>query len=607
MPSAEDPSSHQAAVRTFLLPALTLAALLPPACARAAEFALGGGTLRVSGSTFVGTALRTERQDPTLLPDVNSSLLGIAGDSVAPGAGRNQDDGNLNFNRGDAVATVLKGQLSLAWQWRNLGFEASGQAWYDYATEQATHPWGNTGNGYSADRPLSDDGALRRSQFSGVALDTLFVHGRHARAGRTLDWRLGYQHVEWGGRFMVQGGLRDLNPLDIPASQRPGVVREREVRIGIPLVLARLGLSDTTRVEAFYQLAYEPTALGTCGTFLAPLDFLPEGCRKAMFGNLSDPTAVANGVYVKRTPTVQPADGGQGGVAIRHKVPAWQTEFGLYAAQFHSRMVFYSGTTPARDGPPFLPGDPDGLNPVYFTEYPERIRLFGATFESRLESGLLFGEFTWRPNQPLQYNPVDVIAGAVSATAPTPLRDRLDEIEPGAVFRAWERHEALQLQLGAATEVPGVLGSAVLGLGGELVYKRVPGLPDPAEVRFGRSEVFGQGPVDGVCPPPAAPVACSFDGYVSSDSYGYRLRASLRYPKAAAGLDLVPSIVFAHDVRGWAGDYLLNEGRMSVNLSLTASHGDHWTAAIAWQPTWGGTYNNQRDRDSAQLHVGYQF
>lgn len=591
---------------------LTLAAMWWLACvhatgARAGEYELGDGKLLVSGSTYFGTAIRTERQDPKLLPDVNSSLLGIQGDSVAPGAGRNQDDGNLNFNRGDPVATVLKGFLALTYEWRNLGVEASGQAWYDYVTQQSRHPWGNEGNDYRSDRPLSDDGALPRSKFSGVALDTLFVRGHHERDDTSLDWRLGYQHVEWGQRLMMPGGLRDLNPLDVPASQRPGVLRDKEVRIGIPLALVRVGLSDATSVEGFYQFAFEPTALGTCGTFLAPLDFLPEGCRKAMFGNLSDRTAIANGVYVKRTHTVEPSDSGQGGIAIRHKLPGGQTEFGLYAAQFHSRMVFYSGTNPGRPGSPFLPGDPDGLNPTYFTEYPERIRMFGATFESKLKLGLLYGELTFRPNQPLQYNPVDVIAGAVSRTAPTPLRDLINAVPPGGVFRAWERHEALQLQLGAATEVPRVLDSAGLGLGAELVYKRVPDLPDQADVRFGRSEVFGQGPVDGVCPPPAAPVACSLDGYVSADSFGYRLRASLRYPNVAEGLDLMPSVVFGHDVTGWAGDYLLNEGRMFATVSVVANYAGHWSAALSWQPMWGGTYNNQRDRDTAQLHVGYQF
>jgi len=317
---------------------------------------------------------------------------------------------------------------------------------------------------------------------------------------------------------------------------------------------------------------------------------------------------VATGVYVQRTATHDPSNPGQGGIALRHTVDAWATEFGLYAAQFHSRAPFYSGTKSGREtGPLFVPGDPGGLNPTYFTEYPEDIRMFGVSFETKIPGGAVVGELTYRPNQPLQYNSVDLISAAVSRTAPTPLRAMADAIAPGDVVRAWERHEALQLQLGASSGIPNVLGSAGMGYGLEIVYKLVPDLPDPSVTRFGRAEVFGQGPVDGVCPPPAAPVSCSSDGYVSKDALGYRLRAGLKYPNVIGEVDLVPSVVFGHDVWGWSGDSLLLEGRMLAIVSLQAVLAGKWTAAVAWQPTWGGTYNYTRDRSTAQAYVSYQF
>lgn len=37
--------------------------------------------------------------DTALLPNVNSSQVGIVGTAITPTAGRNQDDGNLNFNK----------------------------------------------------------------------------------------------------------------------------------------------------------------------------------------------------------------------------------------------------------------------------------------------------------------------------------------------------------------------------------------------------------------------------------------------------------------------------------------------------------------------------
>jgi hypothetical protein len=279
----------------------------------------------------------------------------------------------------------------------------------------------------------------------------------------------------------------------------------------------------------------------------------------------------------------------------------------LYAAQFHSRTIFYSGTKSGRAGLPFLPGDPDGRNPTYFTEYPEKIRMFGATFDTRLRAGVVFGELTYRPNQPLQYNSTDVMAAAVSLTAPSPLRDSMHELPPGAIFHAFQRHESLQLQLAGGTQLPDVLGSSGLNLGVELVYKSILDLPDPAKERYGRAEAFGQGPVDGVCPPPAKSISCTFDGYVSRNAYGYRLRAGLRYPNLGHGVELSPTLFFGHDVAGWSSDGLLSEGRLTANLTLQARFAKHWTAALAWQPTWGGRYNPMRDRSTAQAYVGYQL
>ncbi len=119
--------------------------------------------------------------------------------------------------------------------------------------------------------------------------------------------------------------------------------------------------------------------------------------------------------------------------------------------------------------------------------------------------------------------------------------------------------------------------------------------------------IFGQGPVDGTCPPPAAPVSCTSDGYVSQEAFGYRLRAGLKYPHAIGAVDLVPAVVFGHDVWGWSGDGMLLEGRMLAVVSLQALYTKRWSAALAWQPTWGGTYNNQRDRSTAQAYVSFQF
>ena len=148
-----------------------------------------GGKLSVKGSVTAGTAYRTVSQDTDLLPNVNSSQVGITGTAITPTTGRNQDDGNLNFSKGDPVSQVVNGYLSLEYKSGDYGGLASAKAWYDYALEKAGRPWGNIPNGYAPNAPLSDAGAQPRTRFSGVALDNLYVERpqRHRRHAARLD------------------------------------------------------------------------------------------------------------------------------------------------------------------------------------------------------------------------------------------------------------------------------------------------------------------------------------------------------------------------------------------------------------------------------------
>jgi hypothetical protein len=576
--------------------------------AHAAEYELANGKLSVKGSVTAGTAYRTASQDTELLPNVNSSQVGIAGAAITPTAGRNGDDGNLNFSEGDPVSQIVNGYVTLEYKTGVYGAAASAKAWYDYALEHATYPWGNIPNGYAPGARLSDDGAQPRSRFSGVALDNLYAYGRNTVAGAPLEWTVGYQKLDWGNRLLVLGGLRDLNPIDAPALTRPGMLqREHETRIAVPQIFGRFGVTKSTSVEGFYQLHFERNAPNHCGTFYSGVDYYSDGCNAVTLGPDSDRVALATGNVLRRAAHVMPSNGGQGGLALLHTVQEWSTKFGLYATQFHSRQG-YSGTIKSlRTGAPFIPGDADGLNPKYYTEWPEDIRMFGASFETRIKGGIVFGELTYRPNQPLQYNAGDLLAAVVSPVAPTPLRSKVDALPPGGTLVGFERHKSVQLQLGAVGQLPGVLGSAAFNWGAEVVYKGVPDLPDQAVSRFGRSDVFGQGPVNGVCPPPSTSTQCSTDGYVSRHAFGYRLFVSLRYADVAEGVDLVPSLLFGHDVSGWSGDLGILEGRLLAVASLRALFRGGFIAEIAWVPTWGGTYNTLSDRSAVQVFVGKRF
>ncbi len=184
-----------------------------------------------------------------------------------------------------------------------------------------------------------------RARFSGAVLDNLYVNGKHRFNEMPFEWSLGWQKLDWGNRYIVVGGLRDLNPIDIPALTRPGMLqREQETRIPVPQIFARLGVTPATSVEGFYQFHFERNVPNQCGTFYSGVDWYSDGCNAVFVGNLSDPAALASGSFLKRADNVTPSNSGQFGAALKHKVESWATEFGLYATQFHSRTG-YSGVT----------------------------------------------------------------------------------------------------------------------------------------------------------------------------------------------------------------------------------------------------------------------
>ena len=84
------------------------------------------------------------------------------------------------------------------------------------------------------------------------------------------------------------------------------------------------------------------------------------------------------------------------------------------------------------------------------------------------------------------------------------------------------------------------------------------------------------------------------------------ISAQLRLPLQRT-VDLVPSMLYGRDMHGWSGDGAISQGRNLAALSLRANFKSGFVGDITWLPTWGGTYNNQRDRSALQLVVGQRF
>lgn len=584
-------------------------ALRPPAPVLALALALASWPAqavdtKVSGRVNFGAVWRTEARDPHLLASVNAPAIGLVG----LGSGGNGDDPNMNFGRGDVASMALKAYLDLDLREGPWSALVRVKAWRDEGLEQRRRPWGNTINGYAANTPLDDAGAARLSRFSGVALGDAWLQYAGQSGAMRYSARLGRQSLNWGERSITPGGLEALNPKDVPALRRAGAVPQ-ELRAPAPMLLGRLELTPAFGVEAYWQTRHQPSALDLCGTLWSANDYLAEGCNLVMSGQpaVSDRARIPLGAYQKRLPTPE-VNGPEYGLALSWKLAALALDVGLYHARYNARTALPSLRRSTRiGGPALVPGDPDGRNMAYFTEYPQDLAITALTFQHKRGKAQLYGEASYRPRQPFMLAPGDVLPPFLNASVPALLRADANAVPPGGIYHGYDLHPMSHLQLGAGREWQ--LGRVVLGATAEVVGKHASGLPDPAVRRYGRADIFGVGPVNGACVVTTGNAArqCSLDGYASTNAWGYRVRVDARMPALLPGLACNASLAFAHDVKGWSGDFLLNEGRKNATLALRFEYRQRYLLELGWSPVWGGAYNQVADRDVAALSAGVRF
>jgi hypothetical protein len=569
-----------------------------------------------------GTTVRARGRSPEHLPPGNAARVGVVGTS--PG-GINIDDGNLNYDKGSEVSNAVKGIVDLELTFdKTLRAFVRAKAWDDRAQRRDAVPHGSFANGYAADTPLSDTGFSQHARFSNAVLMDAYVEKKFDTGAKPLLIRLGSQHIPWGlQETTILGGLEQINAIDYPARFRAGTVLDRTLErdegyIPVPAVFVRWGEKTDTSVEAFYLFKFQENEFPGCGTFFALTDYSSPGCERVLAQPpaITDPRAIALGLFARRAPDDVASDSGQFGVAFKQRTKVGL--FGAHYANYHSRRfspTAIKSTRPA-GAPPLIPGDPDGRNVRYFIEYPEDVRVFGLTWAAAEQPAAgadrtwrprwgLYAEYTYRPNQTILLGSTDLFNAFASNTEPTQLRADANATPPGGIYPGYDRRRISQFLLSGRTLVDPLLGGTAV-LSGETGFKYIHDLPDVNVRRYGRSDVYGLGPVNGVCPAGATPKQCSNDGFATAFSWGYRARASVRYPGAIGDVALIPTMTFQHDVKGFAHDLVFLEARKAAVLSLRAELKQLFVEA-GWTAIWGGDYNANKDRDFYSLTAGLKF
>ncbi|WP_455232300.1 DUF1302 domain-containing protein [Geopseudomonas aromaticivorans] len=455
------------------------------------------------------------------------------------------DDGRLNFKRGETFSKRFSGVHALELRRGDSGLFLRGRYWYDFELQDESRPFAD----------LDDHGRERGAQASGAEWLEAFAWRHYVVGEQPGSLRLGRQVLHWGEGRLIPGGIDAINPFDAAIWRRPDAPL-REGRLPVNLLHGAQSLSAALALEVFYQLEWRPTTQDNCATFLAQADYLADGCRL-----LARPAGAA----LPRGADRDARDFGQFGLALHYHYEPLATDFGAYALNYHSRLALLG-----------LSGD------RYFLVYPEDIRLYGLSFATTLAGGSVWrGELSHRPDAPLQPSIADGLAS-------------------GAAQAAYRRHAVSQLQTGVEHRFDQLMGASRLTLVGELAWIHVGEL----DGRYGRDPLFGPGPQTGGCAR-----YCEDDGFTTRDAWGYRLQAVWEYPRVFAGIDLKPSLSWAHDVDGHspAPESTMVEGRQAISLGLDADYLDTYTASLAYTNFFGGRYSTQGDRDFLALELGLRF
>ena len=605
------------ALRTIFTLTAVAVALMASRSSHALDFEYKGMHATLDTKLNAGLAVRTGKRD--------QSLIGIANGGKA--FSTNGDDGNLAFDKGDLTYSGVLMTSDLTLTYGDFGLFSRGAFGYnptikdkqlfdsgDYDNTKATR-------GYTqADHERKEKQVDRHVGHYANLLD-LYAYTTQQIGGHSVTARVGRQVVNWGESTLVFNGLNSLLALDANRARVPGFELS-EVIIPANQVFLSVGLLDHLSIEAFYQLRWEHTIIDASGTFLSTNDFAGIGGDNANLGfgradenvvqftpcspPLSPTTGnqcVAAGSYVPRGRDITPKNSGQYGGALRFSIPQLNDmDVALYAANYHSRLPLYSGTT--RSGGGFTPA----TTASYFVEYPKDIAMYGLSFNTTLPFQLaLQGEYSFKHGQPLQIDDVELLLAGLGA--PSQLNPTPGATLGGQYLRGWRRKDVSQADLGltrlfgpsswlksdqtiafaeaAITHVHNLEPQSVLRYEG-------PGTYTPGDAGFAASQGLPQ----------------QVAGYATATSYGYKLLARLDYNNAIGALGLSPTLRWDHDLKGISPTPLTNF--VAGRRQLTASLGFKYLSGVSGEVGYtrfigAGQQNLLRDRDYAEAAIKYSF
>ncbi|WP_372857544.1 DUF1302 domain-containing protein [Pseudoalteromonas sp.] len=601
----------------------------------------------------------------------------------------NGDAGDLNFNSGESFSKLLKGTHDLSISKDNYGLFTRFMYFYDFELMDGDRAYVNPTSGQGVD-PCDDDDTKEQSCADIRLLDAYVWANFDLNDGyNPLSIRLGQQVVNWGESTLISHGI-NVNPVDIDRLKAPGA-ELKEAFIPVGMLWASLGLTENMTLEGFYQYQWHETRLPAAGTYFSTNDFAAENGYQqnvqlgftsnpdidlafltdnlnnlmATYGQVAasqgiDPSSAAGqqllaNMYLAYPTKValkgkgydgktEPDDGGQYGLRLGMFLPEWNdTEVALYHVNYHSRRPLISGrvsnftqaslqqdlamiatTEITSDNVSDLKAFAKATN-----EYPEDIKLYGLSFNTSLGETAFAGEFTFREDEPLQIDDVELLYAAMpEQLAIAGLRpefagisqmskgDAASVVGPGELAKGYIERNTSQLQFTATHLFGPSLGADSWAVVGEIGGVRINNMPEYDEMRLnvsgtGRSGIMqGPGSSDYSALHTALSNGPEQKSFATASSWGYRLIAKGDYFNLYNGINFSPRFVFSHDVNGNTPDpmFLFIEDRKSLGATMSFNYQNAWSLDVSYNSFWGGGDTNTfSDRDYVSFNLKYSI
>ena len=603
----------------------------------------------------------------------------------------NGDAGNLNFDSGESFSKLLKGTHDLSISKDNYGFFTRFMYFYDFELMDGDRAYINPTSGSGVD-PCDDDNTKEQVCADFRLLDAYVWANFDLNDGNNpLSIRLGQQVVNWGESTLISHGI-NVNPVDIDRLKAPGS-ELKEAFIPVGMLWASLGITDNINLEAFYQYDWHETRLPVAGSYFSTNDFASENGyqQNIQLGFTANPdidlefltnslnslqqnwvaAATAQGINPQSAegqallanmylayPTkvalkgkgnagkTDPDNGGQYGLRLGMFLPELNdTEVALYHINYHSRRPLISGKVSNFTGEaigadlamilsPDVTITEDNVTDLNaFTQgqlvYPEDIKLYGLSFNTSLGETAFAGEFTFREDEPLQIDDVELLyAGMPEQLAVAGLRpdlagisqmsegDATSVVGPGETAQGYIERNTAQIQFTATHLFGPSLGADSWAVVGEVGGVRINDMPEYDELRLnvsgtGRSGVItGPGSVDYSTLHLGLSNGPETNPFPTASAWGYRLIAKGDYYNFFKGVNFSPRFVFSHDVNGITPDpmFLFIEDRKSLGMTMNFNYQNAWSFDFSYNTFWGGGQTNTfSDRDYVSFNIKYSI